>query len=111
MLKLNYSGYTLEAGTDEAGRGCLSGPVVAAAVILPADFSHPFLNDSKQSLLILRDSMQKNNERLNLAIKTAKYNDSLRDARFDSIEFRDNVIVFGDSLTLDEIKNLVPCID
>lgn len=48
MLKLNYSGYTLEAGTDEAGRGCLSGPVVAAAVILPADFSHPFLNDSKQ---------------------------------------------------------------
>lgn len=48
MLKLNYSGYTLEAGTDEAGRGCLSGPVVAAAVILPTDFSHPFLNDSKQ---------------------------------------------------------------
>ena len=48
MLKLNYSGFTLEAGTDEAGRGCLSGPVVAAAVILPADFTHPFLNDSKQ---------------------------------------------------------------
>ncbi|CAL2084418.1 ribonuclease HII [Tenacibaculum sp. 190524A05c] len=48
MLKLNYSGFTLEAGTDEAGRGCLSGPVVAAAVILPEDFKHPFLNDSKQ---------------------------------------------------------------
>jgi ribonuclease HII len=48
MLKLNYSGFTLEAGTDEAGRGCLSGPVVAAAVILPKDFKHPFLNDSKQ---------------------------------------------------------------
>lgn len=48
MLTLNYSGFSLEAGTDEAGRGCLSGPVVAAAVILPADFSHPFLNDSKQ---------------------------------------------------------------
>ena len=48
MLKLNYSGFTLEAGTDEAGRGCLSGPVVAAAVILPTDFTHPFLNDSKQ---------------------------------------------------------------
>jgi ribonuclease HII len=47
MLKLNYSGFSLEAGTDEAGRGCLSGPVVAAAVILPANFSHPFLNDSK----------------------------------------------------------------
>ncbi|MDE5786223.1 MAG: ribonuclease HII [Duncaniella sp.] len=37
-----------EAGTDEAGRGCLAGPVVAAAVILPDDFSHPLLNDSKQ---------------------------------------------------------------
>lgn len=38
----------LEAGCDEAGRGCLSGPVVAAAVILPLDFYHPLLNDSKQ---------------------------------------------------------------
>ena len=48
MLKNNYSGFVLEAGTDEAGRGCLCGPVVAAAVILPPDFEHPFLNDSKQ---------------------------------------------------------------
>ena len=38
----------IEAGCDEAGRGCLAGPVVAAAVILPVDFDHPFLNDSKQ---------------------------------------------------------------
>jgi len=37
-----------EAGCDEAGRGCLAGPVFAAAVILPADFSHPLLTDSKQ---------------------------------------------------------------
>ena len=37
-----------EAGTDEAGRGCLAGPVTAAAVILPEDFYHPLLNDSKQ---------------------------------------------------------------
>lgn len=37
-----------EAGCDEAGRGCLAGPVFAAAVILPRDFSHPLLNDSKQ---------------------------------------------------------------
>lgn len=48
MLSSNYSGCSLEAGTDEAGRGCLSGPVVAAAVILPEDFQHEFLNDSKQ---------------------------------------------------------------
>ncbi|HCQ15339.1 MAG: ribonuclease HII [Owenweeksia sp.] len=38
----------VEAGCDEAGRGCLAGPVVAAAVILPPRFSHPLLNDSKQ---------------------------------------------------------------
>jgi len=48
MLKFNYSGFSLEVGADEAGRGCLSGPVVAAAVILPKGFKHPFLNDSKQ---------------------------------------------------------------
>lgn len=38
----------IEAGCDEAGRGCLAGPVFAAAVILPRDFEHPLLNDSKQ---------------------------------------------------------------
>ena len=48
MLKSNYSNYKLEAGTDEAGRGCLAGPVVAAAVILPKGFKHELLNDSKQ---------------------------------------------------------------
>jgi len=43
-----YLNNCIEAGTDEAGRGCLSGPVVAAAVILPSNFEHPLLNDSKQ---------------------------------------------------------------
>ena len=38
----------IEVGCDEAGRGCLAGPVVAAAVILPKNFKHPLLNDSKQ---------------------------------------------------------------
>ena len=38
----------IEAGCDEAGRGCLAGPVFAAAVILPDQFNHPLLNDSKQ---------------------------------------------------------------
>jgi ribonuclease HII len=46
QLKINPS--LIECGTDEAGRGCLSGPVTAAAVILPDDFSHPWLTDSKQ---------------------------------------------------------------
>lgn len=48
MLKQRYQDKLLEAGCDEAGRGCLAGPVVAAAVILGDDFEHPLLNDSKQ---------------------------------------------------------------
>lgn len=48
MLKLKIHKELIECGTDEAGRGCLSGPVTAAAVILPDDFEHPFLTDSKQ---------------------------------------------------------------
>ena len=47
-LKNRYQNLLLEAGCDEAGRGCLAGPVVAAAVVLPTDFDHPLLNDSKQ---------------------------------------------------------------
>lgn len=48
MLQTYYQDKLIEAGCDEAGRGCLAGPVYAAAVILPRDFFHPLLNDSKQ---------------------------------------------------------------
>lgn len=48
MLKLHYDKSKIEAGCDEAGRGCLSGPVVAAAVILPKKFKNKILNDSKK---------------------------------------------------------------
>ena len=48
MLKQYLEKGRVEAGCDEAGRGCLAGPVVAAAVILPPDFSNDLLNDSKQ---------------------------------------------------------------
>ena len=48
MLSLNFSSFLLETGTDEAGRGCLAGPVTAAAVILPENFENKTLNDSKQ---------------------------------------------------------------
>ena len=48
MLKSFFQKEMLEAGCDEAGRGCLAGPVFAAAVILPKKFRHPLLNDSKQ---------------------------------------------------------------
>lgn len=47
-LKAFYKKGQIEVGLDEAGRGCLAGPVVAAAVILPPDFDHPLLNDSKK---------------------------------------------------------------
>ena len=48
MLENSFQHELLEAGCDEAGRGCLAGSVFAAAVILPPDFHHPLLNDSKQ---------------------------------------------------------------
>jgi ribonuclease HII len=48
LLKAFYQERLREAGCDEAGRGCFAGPVFAAAVVLPTDFFHPLLNDSKQ---------------------------------------------------------------
>src|SRR6185369_2995736 len=48
LLNSFYQEKLTEAGCDEAGRGCYAGPVFAAAVILPKDFQHPLLNDSKQ---------------------------------------------------------------
>ena len=48
MLQSFYNENLIEAGCDEAGRGCYAGPVFAAAVILPKKFFHPLLNDSKQ---------------------------------------------------------------
>ena len=47
-LQKRFSKSSIEAGCDEAGRGCLAGPVFAAAVILPDGFEHPLLNDSKK---------------------------------------------------------------
>jgi len=48
MLKQYFTKDKIEAGCDEAGRGCLAGPVFAAAVILPKDYENEMLNDSKQ---------------------------------------------------------------
>ncbi len=56
MLQPYLHPHLLEAGCDEAGRGCLAGPVFAAAVILPKDFYHPLLNDSK--LLAEKDRLE-----------------------------------------------------
>ena len=57
-LKGNFSSFIYECGCDEAGRGCLAGPVVAAAVILPLGFVCPLLNDSKQLSESVRDLLR-----------------------------------------------------
>ena len=58
MLKLKYKECIWEAGCDEAGRGCLAGPVFAAAVILPDNFHNELLNDSKQLTEKQRDYLR-----------------------------------------------------
>jgi ribonuclease HII len=58
MLKSYLYNNLVEAGCDEAGRGCLAGPVVAAAVILPKNYKHPVLNDSKKLTAKQRHSLK-----------------------------------------------------
>ena len=58
MLQAFFQEELIEAGCDEAGRGCLAGPVFAAAVILPRNFCHPLLNDSKQLTEEQRDELR-----------------------------------------------------
>ena len=58
-LKPYFQNELIEAGCDEAGRGCYAGPVFAAAVILPTGFYHPLLNDSKQVKEIHRNELRK----------------------------------------------------
>ncbi len=58
MLKAFYQDIFVEAGCDEAGRGCFAGPVFAAAVILSRDFAHPVLNDSKMLTAAVREEMR-----------------------------------------------------
>ncbi len=58
MLKICHQYIKTEAGCDEAGRGCLAGPVFAAAVVLPPDFHHTLLNDSKQVVAPVRNELR-----------------------------------------------------
>ncbi|MEM9298658.1 MAG: ribonuclease HII [Bacteroidota bacterium] len=70
MLKSSFTKDKIEAGCDEVGRGCLAGPVVAAAVILPRKYRHKHLNDSKQLSKKKRDSLRSDieNDALHWAI-------------------------------------------
>ncbi len=58
MLKLRFTEFQYECGTDEAGRGCLAGPVTAAAILLPDDFKLDLLNDSKQLSEKVREQLK-----------------------------------------------------
>lgn len=72
MLSSFYQDILIEAGCDEAGRGCFAGPVFAAAVILPKNFSNPILNDSKQLSAEQRNEMRCCIEREAIAFSVAK---------------------------------------
>ena len=63
MLTRHYTKDRVEAGCDEAGRGCLAGPVFAAAVVLPRDYHNPLINDSKQLTLKQREQLRVDIER------------------------------------------------
>jgi len=69
-----YHNKFFEAGLDEAGRGCFAGPVYAAAVILPKDFYHPLLNDSKQLTMEKREYLRPIIEKESIAFAVASVN-------------------------------------
>ncbi|SMD43729.1 RNase HII [Aquiflexum balticum DSM 16537] len=79
MLRPNLESYRLEAGCDEVGRGCLCGPVVAAAVILPEDYANEFINDSKKL-------SKSNRENLFEEIKDAALAWSIAEASVEEID-------------------------
>jgi ribonuclease HII len=81
MLKPYYSHGVVEAGCDEAGRGCLAGPVFAAAVVLPPGWNHPLLDDSKKMTARDRDTLREIIERE----ATAWAVESVPAARIDEI--------------------------
>lgn len=72
MLLSFFSPDLIEAGVDEAGRGCLAGPVMAAAVILPKNYHHPLLNDSKQLTKLQRETLRTEIEREAIAWAVAE---------------------------------------
>jgi ribonuclease HII len=76
MLRSAFSKNHIEAGCDEAGRGCLAGPVVAAAVVLPRKYRHRLLNDSKQLTRSERESLREEIQRDALAWSVAEISHS-----------------------------------
>lgn len=79
MLTPFFDTYKVEAGLDEAGRGCYAGPVFAAAVILPKDFFHPLLNDSKQLNEKEREELRPVIERESISFAVASVDNTVID--------------------------------
>lgn len=98
MLEFYQKDGFLTCGTDEAGRGCLAGPVVAAAVILPDNFSNKILNDSKQmtekNRLLLRDIIFKEAVSYGIA--------EVSPAKIDEINIL-NSAIFGMHLSINQL--------
>lgn len=99
MLKSYYDKKLIEAGCDEAGRGCLAGPVFAAAVILPKKFKHPLLNDSKQISEKNREILRPIIEEKAIAFAVT----SLSPKKIDKINIL-NASILGMHLSVDKLK-------
>lgn len=103
MLRSSFTSDLIEAGCDEVGRGCLAGPVVAAAVILPKKYKHKLLRDSKQLKKEERDALQADIRRDALAWAIAEVDNE----EIDRINIL-NASFKAMHLALDQIKELRP---
>jgi len=108
MLKSFYDTILVEAGLDEAGRGCFAGPVFAAAVILPKDFYHPLLNDSKQLNEQQRDLLRPVIEKESIAYAVASVDNdeidviNILQASFKAMHLAlDNLLIIPELLLID----------
>ena len=102
MLEPYYHKKLVEAGSDEAGRGCYAGPVFAAAVILPKTFYHPLLNDSKQLKASQRDQLRIVIEKEAISYGVASLDESV----IDSINIL-NASIRSMHLAIDQL-NIIP---
>jgi len=103
MLRSSFTPHLIEAGCDEVGRGCLAGPVVAAAVILPKKYRHKLLRDSKQLKKEQRDALQGDIRRDALAWAIA----AVDNEEIDRINIL-NASFKAMHLALDQIRELRP---
>ncbi len=99
MLKSSFTDEYIEAGCDEAGRGCLAGPVFAAAVILPKDFRNSLLNDSKKLNEATRYKLREIIEKEALAWAVASYSPS----EIDEVNIL-NASIYSMQRALDKLK-------